>query len=91
MNENKKGLSLVIELYFRNLNGLDCRPNDKYDSDSLMYLGTFYDCMQEILGTSKEAILFLKKYEIIKNKKLNDIENCEEIFKEFEDLVSKIK
>lgn len=45
MNDNKKGLSLGIELYFRNLNGIDSRPNDKYDSDSLIYLGTFYDCM----------------------------------------------
>lgn len=88
MNDNKKGLSLGIELYFRNLNGIDSRPNDKYDSDSLIYLGTFYDCMQEVLGDSEEEILFLKRIEMIKNKKLNDIENAEEIFKE---LVLKIK
>ena len=64
-----KNISLQKENYFRKLYKIDKRTYDIYDSDSLLYLGTFYECMEEVLNKEENGKLFLNKYFHLKNKK----------------------
>ena len=50
-----KNISLQKENYFRKLYKIDKRTYNIYDSDSLLYLGTFYECMEEVLNKEENG------------------------------------